>query len=575
MISLIETVRRTVTVNDSRSKVHAPSLRGSERNDPRNVMNIGSTNVETMFMLVPLIWVNISLNGGFWCFWSTSCPFAGQWSEGLSGLKRLNSVKHDLVLDFFKVKVVSKIIIMNNLFYNVDIYKMVHFTVTKKIKNYMLNITNKFCIFYLILMELKEKTIKTNNKVAILFMNYSTKFMKYNIYNKKYLHSFKFFTPCYVNQMSCPDRNIVLARFIHYFVHSHIHYIKRQKQNHYFVVHISQDKKVMSGRQRKSSKRQSNLLKIKPLTAANLDKEDSEDILNSTIINLHLGLENTSKYKIYTCYKHKCIYIPYYFFIVLADTSSSSNTTSPEVITVTNSVEKSLENIGSSTIKDPISVLQHKTNLTLPKATMAIPGNTDNESIMFLYHEDHPNTILSEENLTGLKSFIQQCNKEVIMDEDSEFAPRYSLSLEMQSCLKIKCADQDTKQWLLNNCFPKFSGSFRFIVHDKKWTQTTKLIKCTIRIAKRESKLSFKEFKTYLAKQNKGLKVDNMEYYGKTELEDGKNLLIWFGMDEEALSYLKERNGLVYFDLEKTKIKWPGYENEARTQKKIKLDHIG
>lgn len=194
---------------------------------------------------------------------------------------------------------------------------------------------------------------------------------------------------------------------------------------------------------------------------------------------------------------------------------------------------------------------------------------------LFLYHPEHPNTVLTKDNIQSLKVYIQSCNKACIMDDNSEFVPLMTVHV-FEEFLKIICEDAETKSWLLKHCFTSFPD-FKFKVEFEKWYpgMMKKLIKCSVRIKKREHTINFKEFITFLNKQNKGLNITNADYYGKLELKDNKNILVFFGVTEEELGRIKERKGAVLFDVEKTIIMWPGFQEEQRENKKRKIESIG
>lgn len=214
--------------------------------------------------------------------------------------------------------------------------------------------------------------------------------------------------------------------------------------------------------------------------------------------------------------------------------------------------------------------------ITLDNEASSIVMEVEDDKLnMFLYHPEHPNSLLSNENIHALKIYLQMCNKVAIMDENSEFVPLMTLHV-FDDFLKIVCDNSDTKFWLIQHCFTSFPD-FKFQVLYEKWYAglQKKLNKCSIKIKKREDMLNFKEFIMFLNKQNKGLNILEAEYYGKSDLKDNKNVLIFFGVTDTELIRIKERKGVVFFDVEKTTIQWPNYQEEQREAKKRKLEFIG
>lgn len=87
-------------------------------------------------------------------------------------------------------------------------------------------------------------------------------------------------------------------------------------------------------------------------------------------------------------------------------------------------------------------------------------------------HPEHPNALLTKENIHALKLYVQMCNKVTIMDENSDFVSLMTLHI-----------------------FTSFLD-FKFKVLYEKW---------------------YPGFTMFLNKQNKGLNILEAEYYGKLE----------------------------------------------------------
>lgn len=222
------------------------------------------------------------------------------------------------------------------------------------------------------------------------------------------------------------------------------------------------------------------------------------------------------------------------------------------------------------------SVTIKETNMSTPEKP--VPMETG-QQVLFAYLAEHPVKVLNENQMEVIKAFLRKKVKNSISDKRGPYAPNMTTFVE-KDCLKIKCEDTDSLAWV-----ESILGSFQILKLRLSYTKiksvpVNKLTKVCIRITKRgeDDKMKFEEIVNYLNIQNKGLNLKEVVYYDHKVSDDSKHVLIWFGVNSQGLSEIKNRQGIVYFDIEKTKITWPEYYEEIKndqTQKKRKVELIG
>lgn len=115
----------------------------------------------------------------------------------------------------------------------------------------------------------------------------------------------------------------------------------------------------------------------------------------------------------------------------------------------------------------------------------------------------------------------------------------------------------------LGYTFVNYPGKER---RDITSTDSSQLIKCTMKIMKRFEPYSKEEIIWQLESTNEGLKVSKFRLFKIVEMEDKKSLLVVFGTDEETVAFFKRTNGQIHFDCGQAFVNYPG-------KKKIDADN--
>lgn len=177
-----------------------------------------------------------------------------------------------------------------------------------------------------------------------------------------------------------------------------------------------------------------------------------------------------------------------------------------------------------------------------------------------IYHDNHPVDKLEEDHMNIIKELLSS-ELDNLLDNSltaGGWVPRFKNIIEADGYLKVFCTDKETVDWILQlpitvRDLPKLR---KLVPEDEP-----KRVRCSIKIKKRKDGFTHDAFFKRLERQNPGFPVKGMKLYSNKDIgEQPGYQLVYFGVPEESLSWIKEKKGVVHFDLGETKIHWPGFK---------------
>lgn len=182
--------------------------------------------------------------------------------------------------------------------------------------------------------------------------------------------------------------------------------------------------------------------------------------------------------------------------------------------------------------------------------------DVDKSKMWFIYSKNHPDQTLTDDQKKAIKVHIQKQIRNLIDNPKSIWAPRLNMFENQQAFIKILCYDNESSVWL-ENAIEQFKMFDIEITENKK--PQVKLFKVWIRINKRreDDRMNFETFLRYLSSKNEWLNLKGAVYYDQKDTDDGKYVLVFFGVTESSMIEIKKHKGLVFFDVCQSRIMWP------------------
>lgn len=233
----------------------------------------------------------------------------------------------------------------------------------------------------------------------------------------------------------------------------------------------------------------------------------------------------------------------------------------------------SKNSISSTPSKSPVAKkLNLDSTMATPKTTQVVKAR---RTFVNISHKEHPKEKLNEDLSERIIDYVSDMRSiyevegrsamDLVKIDDTDFTD--------DGLIVIYCGDPFTAKWVKELSF-KIPDCPKLIVSIDD-DEEERLGRCTILVRRRKKPYKIKDFQSQLCNGNPGLVIKKLVLRERKYLpDDPKHMVLGFSVDFDAEEWFKSVQGLVRFDLKKTRVFYPGYNNDRNDAKRIKKDEI-
>lgn len=217
------------------------------------------------------------------------------------------------------------------------------------------------------------------------------------------------------------------------------------------------------------------------------------------------------------------------------------------------------------------------TSFPSPKRThLNMTTENENKFWVFVSSSKHPVDPLNCEQYGKILEYISAQRLVATYKNENVLSKLKIEDIDMNDdgVIIVKCMDKFTATWVKSLTYA--GESLPKVRSSESMEEANRMGRCSILVKKRDKPYNESEFKLQIVEGNKemGLVVKKIILWDRKLLpKDPKHMVLNFSADYDFIESLKSKGNLIYFDLKRTQIFYPGMERKEGN-KRVKRDEI-